>query len=463
MRSKVEKVFPQHIVVVDSVDFEGKGVARLADGKAVFIEGAMTGEKVRIEIRREKSSFATAKTLEVLEPSIYRVEPKCRHFGMCGGCSTQHIAFAEQVRIKQQVLIDNLKHLGGVVANEILPPLMGVEYGYRHRARFSARFVIKKERALVGFREKGSPYVADMDSCEVLPRHVSDLIVPLRDMIGQMDMKLSVPQIEVAVGEKVTVLVIRNMIEVNQHDLAMLREFALSYQGELPIQIWLQPKGPDTCYPVFQSHLGEDKVAITSEFVGLNYYLKYFDIDMPYYPAEFTQVNPFINDEMVKLAIDLLQPQTNEVIADFFCGIGNFTLPIAKFAKQVVGIEGSEPLVKRAKQNAEHNNLANKVAYQVCNLFKIDGAWLNELGSFDKWLIDPPRDGAFELVKALVSDLAKEAVKPKLIVYVSCNPATLARDAGVLVAGGYKLTKAGVMNMFPHTSHVESIAVFEKV
>ena len=437
----------QYTVTIESVDYEGKGIARI-EGKTVFVYGALAGEEVLIEIVKRKPSFDKAKLVEIIQASPKRVTPECPNYGVCGGCSMQHVSFDEQIRIKQQVLTDNLQHLGNVVAEEIMSPLAGVPWGYRHRARLSARYVAKKGGALVGFREKGAPYVLDMHECLILPPHVSALITPLRELVSAVSIRDKIPQIEVAVGTQVTILVIRNMEALNPEDEQLIRQFIEQYSSlENPLQIWLQPKGPETCYPFYPVDAPK-----------LSYTIQRFSLDMPYNPSEFTRVNPYINEEMLALSMELLAPQTHEVIADFFCGIGNFTLPIARLAKQVVGIEGADALVKRAKQNAIHNGLGDKVAYQVCNLFTIDDVWLQKLGHFDKWLIDPPRDGAFELVKSITPQTA-----PKRIVYVSCNPATLARDAGVLVhTHGYRLLKAGVMNMFPHTSHVESIALFER-
>jgi 23S rRNA (uracil1939-C5)-methyltransferase len=436
----------QHKVAIESVDFEGKGITRI-DGKAVFVEGALAGEQVLIEIVKRKANFDKAKLIEVIVPSPDRAEPPCPNFGVCGGCSVQHISFEAQVKIKEQVLIDNLKHIGKVEAATILSPLMGMPWGYRHRARLSAKFVAKKGGVLVGFRERGAPYVVDMKECLILPPHVSALIPTLRDLVASLSIKDRVPQIEVAVGSQVTVLVMRNMEQLEVGDECLIRAFIDKYSTiENPIQMWLQPSGPDSCYPFYPQNAPK-----------LSYNLSTFMIEMPYFPSEFTQVNPYINGEMVNLAMKLLDATGDDVVADFFSGIGNFTLPIAKTAKRVIGIEGADALVKRAKQNALHNALDDKVAYQVGNLFKIDAGWLEGLGRFDKWLIDPPRDGAFELVKSITPKIA-----PKRIVYVSCNPATLARDADELVhVHGYKLVAAGVMNMFPHTSHVESIALFE--
>ena len=438
----------QFQVIIESVDFEGKGIARI-DGKTIFVDGALAGEEVVIEIIKRRASFDKAKLIEIIKASPARVTPECPNYGICGGCSMQHISFEEQIRVKQKVLIDNLAHIGKVEAEEILAPLKGVSWGYRHRGRLSARYVMKKGGALVGFREKNGPYVADMHECRVLPPHVSALIDPLRDLVSALSIRDRVPQIEIAVGLAVTILVVRNMDVLNSADEELVKDFVNKYTiADNVLQVWLQPKGPETCYPFYP-------VSAPT----LSYEIQKFNINMPYYPSEFTQVNPYINEQMVGLALDLLNPQADEVIADFFCGIGNFTLPIARHAKQVVGIEGADALVKRALQNATYNSLADKVAYQVCNLFKIDEKWVQELGHFDKWLIDPPRDGAAELCDSITPEIA-----PRLIVYVSCNPATLARDASILVnKHGYKLRKAGVMNMFPHTSHVESIALFELV
>lgn len=436
-----------HTVTVETVDIEGKGVARI-DGKAVFIAGALPGEIVSIEIYKRKPNFDLARLIEIIKPSPERVKPECPNFGLCGGCSLQHIDFETQVAYKQQVLIDNLKHIGKVSPSNVLAPLYGQAWGYRYRARLSARYVIKKERALVGFREKASSYVAEMSECRVLPKHISDLIMPLRELLNQLSIRERIPQIEVAVGDNVSVLVFRIMEDLSTNDKELIKQCIDKYSTETyPLQAWLQPKGPDSCYPF---HPVDNAL--------LSYGLPDFGITMPYYPTEFTQVNPIINQQMVAQALALLDLNVNETVADFFCGIGNFTLAIAKTVKQVTGIEGSEQLVKRAIDNAKYNQLLDKVNYIATNLFKVDENWLIELGKFDKWLIDPPRDGAIELIKAISMSIA-----PTKIIYVSCNPATLARDAAVLVnVHGYKLLDAGVMNMFPHTSHIESIAVFSK-
>src|SRR6185437_13642845 len=414
----------------------------------VFIPGALPNETVEIEIYKKKPKFDLARVINIITPSPKRVTPECPNFGTCGGCSLQHIDFHAQVEYKQQVLIDNLKHIGKVSAENILEPIYGTPWNYRHRARMSSRYVRKKESALIGFREKGSSYVVDMTECRILPKSVSDLIPALRDLLSTLSIKEFIPQIEVAAGTAVNVFVIRIMEKLTMSDEDKIRNFVDTHSTlSDPIQIWLQTKGTDTAEPFYPAHTPP-----------LSYKIKDFNIDMPYFPTEFTQVNPYINQLMIKQAITLLSPEENDTIFDFFCGIGNFTLPLATMVDKVFGIEGNEQLVGRANANAKHNKLDHKVTYSAANLFKIDDAWLKNLGKADKWLIDPPRDGAFELIKAITPEIA-----PGRIVYVSCNPATLARDAEVLVnEHGYTLKHAGVINMFPHTSHIESIAVFEK-
>ena len=430
-------------VTIESLDQEGRGIAH-ADGKVIFIEGALTGERVTFSSYRKKPSFENAQVTAVLKPSFMRVEPKCIHFGVCGGCSMQHLEPRAQVAAKQRVLEDNLERIGKVKPETILSPIYGLPWGYRQRARLSVRHVLKKGKTLVGFREKRGSYVADMSRCEILPPKISGLIPLLAQMIDGLSIREHLAQIEVACGDNVDVLVLRVMAPPTAGDEAVLRAFADAHG----IQFWLQPKGLDSIYPFHPL----DAPALT-------YTLPEFAVEMPFAPTEFTQVNSALNRVMVHRAIRLLDPQPGERIADFFCGLGNFTLPIARSGAQVLGIEGSEALVKRAAQNAAHNGLSGKTEFQAMNLFEMDEAALAQLGKFDKWLIDPPRDGAAELVKAITPETA-----PRRIVYVSCSPATLARDAAELVqAHGYVLKAAGVMNMFPQTSHVESIAVFEKM
>ncbi len=426
-------------VTIESLDQEGRGVAH-ADGKVIFIEGALTGEVVSYASYRKKPSFELAQMVELHRAASIRVTPRCVHFGVCGGCSMQHLDSRVQVAVKQRILEDSLERIGRVKPQTILPAIYGQSWGYRERARISAKYVIKKQKMLVGFHEKRSSFVADMQSCEILAPKVAGLIKPLADLVAGLSIRDKLPQIEVAVGEAVQVLVLRVMAPPSFDDEAALRAFADLHQ----IQFWLQSKGPETIVPFHPL-----------DAPALSYSLPEFNIVMPFAPGEFTQVNSALNRVMVSRAMRLLKPKTNERIVDFFCGLGNFTLPIARSGAQVLGIEGSDALVKRAVQNATTNVLSGNTQFKSMNLFEMDEAKLAALGKFDKWLIDPPRDGAMELVKAITPEIA-----PELIVYVSCNPATLARDAAELVQRGYVLESAGVMNMFPQTSHVESIAVF---
>jgi 23S rRNA (uracil1939-C5)-methyltransferase len=436
------------IAVVESLDQEGRGVAHV-EGKTIFIDGALPGEKVTYQSHRKKASYEVADVEEIFKSSNLRTTPKCPHFGMCGGCAMQHLDFAGQVAAKQRLLEDNLWHIGKVKPERMLPAIYGPRWGYRHKARLRVRHVPKKGGVLVGFNEKASSYVAHMDSCEVLPPHVSALIVPLQQLIAKLSVIDRVPQIEVAVGELVTVLVFRLLEPLQPADEPLLREFA----DQHGIQIWTQSKGPETATPFHP--LDAPK---------LSYSLPEFDLIYTFKPTEFTQVNPHINRVMIRRAMQLLQPQAGERIADFFCGLGNFTLPIARSGATVLGMEGSRPLVERAKESAALNGLEKQTEYREADLFKMTPEALAALGPFDKWLVDPPRDGALELFKALPGeDSESKAVSPQRIVYVSCNPATLARDAGLLVhTRGYRLAAAGIINMFPHTAHVESIALFEK-
>jgi len=429
------------IGIIESLDHEGRGITRL-DGKTIFVEGALPGERVEFASYRKKPSYEIAHTVRILTPSGDRVTPRCPHFGVCGGCSMQHLDADAQVAAKQRVLENNLWHLGRVKAEQLYPPIYGMSWGYRHRARLSARLVPKKGGLLLGFHEKKSSYVADMRQCEILPPHLSALLLPLRELIGRLSIWDQVPQVEVAIGERVTALVLRILASLTSADAALLREFA----DQHGVVFYLQPKGPATAYRFYPL-----------DGPALSYCLPEFGVEHFYSPTEFTQVNPSINRVLVRRAMGLLAPCAGERIADMFCGLGNFTLPIARSGASVLGIEGSAELVRRAGENAAANGLAGRVEYGVANLFEATPESITSLGHFDKMLIDPPRDGALELVKSLGAD------GPRRIVYVSCSPATLARDSAVLVnLKAYRFRGAGVVNMFPHTSHVESIALFER-
>ena len=468
-RNKLPEIVEIKHATIESLDQEGRGVAHV-DGKTIFIDGALPNENVTYQSIRIKPSYEVANVVEVLQASSTRVTPKCPHYGLCGGCKLQHMDATAQVAAKQLLLENDLWHIGKIKAENMLPPLYGPTWGYRHKARLSVKYVQKKERVLVGFNEKGTRFVADMNSCEVLVPEVSALIAPLQTMIFELSIRDKLPQIELAVGEaNVIVLILRIMDVLTENDETLLKTFADTNH----VQIWTQTKGPDTIKPFWPE---------TAPVLA--YSLPEFDLNYPFKPNEFTQVNPQINQQMVSRAMQLLAPKAGENIADFFCGIGNFTLPIARSGATVLGLEGLSNLVDRANESAALNKI-NNATFGVADLFKMTEKSLSELGHFDKWLIDPPRDGAFELVKSLAdSPMVRQAqheldtlntVRPELdegqtnnnpsvIVYVSCNPATLARDAGILVnEKGYKLVSAGVINMFPHTAHVESIALFEKL
>jgi 23S rRNA (uracil1939-C5)-methyltransferase len=437
---------------VESLDLEGQGVAHRADGKVVFIEGALPGEQVRVNVARRKNQWEQGQVSAIGRESSQRVQPGCPHFGLhagaCGGCKVQHLHPAAQIASKQRVLEDNLSHLAKVVPQRILRPLQGPAWGYRNRARLSVRHVAKKGAVLVGFHERKSRYVADMTVCPVLPPHLSALLPRLRELIGSMQARDRLPQIEVAVGDDVSALVLRHLEPLSAQDLARLRSFAAQHG----VQWWLQPGGPDTAAPL---DVGSAE---------LNYRLPEFDLTMPFKPTEFTQVNMGINRVLVSQALRHLDVQPGDRVIDWFCGLGNFTLALARQAREVLGLEGSEVLVQRARENARCNGLSGHTRFEARNLFELDAAGLAALGRADRWLVDPPREGAFALAKA-VADLAAEPdwTPPQRIVYVSCNPATLARDAGLLVhQGGYECSAAGVVDMFPHTAHVESVAVFDR-
>ncbi len=401
---------------------------------------------------RRKNNWEQATLVSLRRESSQRVVPQCRHFGTCGGCKMQHFQAGSQIATKQRALEDGLWHLAKVKALQLLRPIEGPAWGYRYRARLSVRYVVKKGKVLVGFHERKSSYVADMDSCEVLPRHLSNLLAPLATLIEGMDQRDRLPQIEVAVGDDSTALVLRHLQALTAADLQRLRDFAALHS----VQWWLQPQGPATVHPLDPS------------VPDLSYRLPEFGITMRFKPTDFTQVNQQINRALVARALRLLDAQPDERVIDWFCGLGNFTLPIATRAREVLGLEGSEALVERSRENAAFNGLAAKVSFKASNLFEIDARALADLGHADKWLVDPPREGAFALAKALADVAADPAVAPgyvppKRIVYVSCNPATLARDAGLLVhQAGYVLSAASAVNMFPHTAHVESLAVFDR-
>lgn len=424
-----------NIAAVESLDQEGRGVARVG-GKVVFIDGALPGEEVEFVVRKSRAAHDLAAVKRIVAASSARVTPRCPYFGACGGCALQHLDPLAQITSKQRVLEESLRRIGGVQPESWFAPLYGSAWGYRHRARLSVRFVPQKGGVLVGFHEKRSSYVADMGSCEILPARVARLIQPLRAMIGALSIRARVPQVEVAVGETVVVLVLRVLQPLAPVDEDAVRGFA-DLHG---IQVWLQPGAPGSARPFHP---------LSAE--PLYYTLPAFDLRIYFSPTDFTQVNPVVNSMLVGRAIDLLEPRVGERVLDLFCGLGNFTLPIARLGADVAGIEVSEALVERARSNARANGISAN--FFTANLFEASAC--QGLPRCDAMLIDPPRQGAIEVVKRLAADA------PRRIVYVSCDPATLSRDAGVLVhRQGFRLAAAGVADMFPHTAHVESLALF---
>ncbi|PHV04747.1 23S rRNA (uracil(1939)-C(5))-methyltransferase RlmD [Janthinobacterium sp. BJB412] len=442
----------ENIIDIKSLDMDARGVGHLrnedgSQGKVVFVEGALPGERVSFVSFKRKKNWEMANMTELLRESSLRVKPPCVHYDNCGGCSMQHLEPTAQVAIKQRVLEDNLQHIGKVRPQHVMRPMYGPTWGYRFRARLSVRFVPRRNEAVVGFREKKSTYIADMDSCMILPPHVSAMLLPLRALVTSLSLREQIPQIEVAVGEDVTALVLRNMAALTADDENKLKAFADQHQ----VQWWLQSKGPESAVPFYPL----DK--------QLHYLLPEFGVRMPFKPVDFTQVNHLINRVLVGKALRLLEVQPTDRVADLFCGLGNFTLPLATQAREVVGIEGLTTLTERALDNASVNGLSAKTSFSTRNLFEITAEDLAVLGKFDRMLIDPPRDGAMAVCEALAElKLSHPEMLPKRIVYVSCSPSTLARDAGILCNNaGYVLSKAGVVNMFPHTSHVESMAVLD--
>ena len=481
-------------LAIESLDLEAQGVAHRADGKTVFIEGALPGEMARVRVMRRKAQWEQGVATEVACASPQRVQPGCPNFGLhagaCGGCKMQHLQPAAQVAVKQRALEDALWHLGRVKPQQMMRPLEGPAWHYRYRARLSVRHVVKKGAVLIGFHERKSGYVADMQVCPVLPEAVSAMLLPLRQLFISMDARDTCPQIELACGEAagtsetvglrpdVMALVLRHLAPLTEADLLRLQRFAEAHTG---VQWWLQAKGPETACLMPRRTPAAAADEVPGSEVGLHggalmYHLPEFGIRMPFWPTDFTQVNPQINRVLVARVMRWLDVQPGDRVIDWFCGLGNFTLPLATVAASVVGVEGSTALVTRARENYRLNQPANATrgvlaptSFSARNLFEASAEMLRSDGVVERWLLDPPREGATSLVNALAEliETTQSAQSdwrpPSRIVYVSCNPATLARDADVLVhRAGYRCICAGIVNMFPHTAHVESIAVFER-
>jgi 23S rRNA (uracil1939-C5)-methyltransferase len=428
-------------VEIRNLSPEGRGVAQV-EGKAVFIPGALAGELVRFRYSARHRRHDEGRLESVLRPSPDRVVPRCAHADICGGCSLQHLSSSAQLRDKQEALLETMSRLGGVVPEQLLPPLESPSHwGYRQKARLGVKWVEKKGRVLVGFREQRSGFIADIQHCAVLDERVGSLLEPLARLIEGLSIRERLPQIEVATSDAEAVLILRVLSEPSAQDRAALCNFAAAHG----IRFGVQSAGPESI-----------RSLCDQEPLSQSYSLADFGIEIGFEPTDFTQVNAALNRLMVRQALELLDPKTDDTVLDLFCGLGNFTLPLATLAGQVTGVEGDAGLIERARANARCNGLEN-ICFEVANLYEPqDGAaWLKQ--RYTKALIDPPRSGAAEILGLL----------PKLgvqrLVYVSCYPATLARDAGILVKEhGYKLKQLGVMDMFPHTAHVESIALFER-
>ncbi len=427
-------------VEIESMTHDGRGVGRI-DGKPIFVHGTLPGEDITFEYTEVRRDFAEGRLLEVHTGAASRAQPACAHYGVCGGCSFQHVQDAEQIRLKQGLLLEQFQRIGKLDGFALFDPLIGPSWGYRQKARLGVKYVAKKGKVLVGFRERSSPFIAEIDHCPVLDPRIGSKLASIADLVHGLSIRDRLPQIEVACSDQAVALVFRILEDLNQSDLERLNQFA-EREGFL---VLLQRGGPDTVAPLK-----------TNVPVDLFYEIPDASVRFIFKATDFTQVNSAINQKMISRVMELLDPQPTDVILDLFCGIGNFTLPLARKAAKVIGIEGSGEAVERAQLNAERNGLQN-VAFHVADLSKpVDGeCWVNQ--HFDKILLDPSRAGALEILERIPGWNASR------IVYVSCNPSTLARDAGVLVHDhGYRLEGAGVMDMFPQTAHVESLALFEK-
>jgi 23S rRNA (uracil1939-C5)-methyltransferase len=426
---------------IESATHDGRGIAAVS-GKKVFVAGALPGETVEFIRRKSRRNFDEAELLAVIEPSEDRIEAKCEAFGRCGGCSLQHVSEDYQRSIKEQTLRDNLQRIGKVEPDTWLEPMTGPVWTYRRRARLAVKDVPAKGRVLVGFRERHAPFVTDMHRCEVLVSPVGGMLDELSELVAKLSIRARLPQIEVAAAENALALVFRVLDEPTDVD----KEHLIAFGAAHDCRIYLQPGGLDSLQLIEPADCDE----------SLYYTLPEFDIKVDFEPIDFVQVNSDINQRMVHFAIEQLQLGPDDRVLDLYCGIGNFSLPLARKAGTVLGIEGEKTLVARGAQNAQKNGLDN-VEFRVANLSEIDGteAWVK--AGWDRVLLDPARSGAAEVVERM------QLLSPERIVYVSCHPGTLARDAGVLVhEQGYKLESAGIIDMFPHTAHVESIAVFTR-
>ncbi len=421
---------------IDNLSHEGRGVAR-HEGKTVFVHGALAGEMVTARVLRKHGRFDEAETIAVLRAAAARVTPRCPHYGVCGGCSFQHAAEGLQLQHKQGVLLELLRHQGGLAPRRVADPIRSPQWGYRRKARLGVKYVTKKGGVLVGFRERAKPYVAECQQCDILDPRVSAAIPALRSLIQGLSIRDRLPQIEVAVGDTEVALVLRHLAPLTPEDHAAL----VDYAARSGFIVLLQPGGYDTIATLAGLAPAPLTYRVENETIG-------------FLPTDFTQVNPYINSQMVARALAHLEPSASDTVVDLFCGVGNFTLPVARRAGQVTGIEGEAGLVARARANAQHNGLSN-IEFAVANLEDAAAVAALALASADKLLLDPPRAGALTLLEGLRFDQCQR------LVYVSCSPVTFARDAAVLVARhGFSLIETGILDMFPNTAHVESLSLF---
>lgn len=439
-RKKKLPIPPEHFIPVETLSHEGRGIAHI-DGKAIFLRNALPEEKVRFHYNASKAKFAEGYATEIDNPSPQRVPPQCEHYNRCGGCSTQHIDHHTQLQLKQQTLLDHFQHFGNTAPSTLLPMMTGPRWNYRSKARLSCRFLTHAKKVFLGFREINGRMITAGKHCPILHPKFCELFEPLSKLITHLTIADKIPQLELAAGDQQSAIIFRHMADFQPTDLTAITDFAQTHD----LHIYLQPKGPDSIHKLYP---------IDSE-PRLNYCLPEYGIDMAFFPTDFTQVNMAINRKLIQKAIELLDLAPDETVLDLFCGLGNFTLPLAKYCKKVVGVEGCEAMVKRGYENASRNQI-NNVEFHKADLFEAieQATWCKP--HYQKLLLDPPRTGAQTLVEHI------KQIDPNRIVYVSCNPATLARDAKILTEQGYRLHSAGIIDMFPHTSHVESIAVFDK-
>jgi 23S rRNA (uracil1939-C5)-methyltransferase len=442
-RKRKRKQLPQgnFSINLESLSHDGRGVAHHPDGNTIFVDAALAGEEIDYKYTNQRAKFDEGRCVTVYKEHPDRVKPQCEFYDICGGCSMQHLSSTAQITHKQSILLEQLHHFGDTQAEQILTPMQDNHWGYRRKARLGVKYVYKKETVLVGFREKQSPFITEITHCPILDKRVDSLIVPLRELILELICREGIPQIEVACGDDKIALVFRHLQSLSMKDKQVLQNFAEQHN----IDMYLQSGGPSSVTKFYPN----------DGYERLSYHLKDFNLEMLFHPMDFTQVNGGINQKMLTLAIQLLDLTPEDNILDLFCGLGNFSLPIAKNSHHVTAVEGDQAMVDRGRENALHNGIDN-IDFFAANLAGnfYDEDWASK--GFDKLLIDPPRSGAYEIVQHL------SVFNASRIVYVSCNPATLARDAKVLLEQGYQLKKVGVMDMFPQTTHVESIALFLK-